>query len=266
MIPDFNTKKELFSFLHENKAILIAEKKATMKKADAFSFAVDIPGKTSASKAETASIEDANAIAAKVVMNTTNLMDSHDDVHFPGIWTKTLKENKNIMHIQEHKMAFDSIISDGSDLSAKVQNYSWKELGYGFQGDTQALIFNSTIKRNRNEYMFKQYADGNVKNHSVGMQYVKIFMAINDQDYKEEFDIWNKYIDKVANRDVAEQKGYFWAVTEAKLIEGSAVPVGSNYATPTLEVNPKQSQSTAGQSQENGTEKNISIIENFKFI
>ena len=31
--------------------------------------------------------------------------------------------------------------------------------------------------------------------------------------------------------------GYFWAVTEAKYLEGSAVPFGSNVMTPTLNNN-----------------------------
>ncbi len=39
-----------------------------------------------------------------------------------------------------------------------------------------------------------------------------------------------------ANKEEAENQGYFWAVKEAKVLEGSAVPIGSNTATPTLEV------------------------------
>ncbi|HPZ10702.1 MAG TPA: hypothetical protein PL110_21610, partial [Candidatus Eremiobacteraeota bacterium] len=34
---------------------------------------------------------------------------------------------------------------------------------------------------------------------------------------------------------VADERGYFWVVKEAKIIEGSAVVMGSNSATPTLE-------------------------------
>ena len=35
-------------------------------------------------------------------------------------------------------------------------------------------------------------------------------------------------------KEQAEEQGYFWAVTQAKLIEGSAVVLGSNPITPTL--------------------------------
>ena len=82
--------------------------------------------------------------------------------------------------------------------------------------------------------MFDQYAKGYVRNHSVGMQYIKMDFAVNDERYEKEKQVWDKYIAEVANKDEAERVGYFWVVTEAKIIEGSAVVRGSNYATPTL--------------------------------
>ena len=84
--------------------------------------------------------------------------------------------------------------------------------------------------------MFEQYKQGYVDNHSVGMQYVKLRMCVNDKDYEKGKEAWDQYIDQVANKDVAEKQGYFWAVLEAKAIEGSAVPNGSNPITPTLSV------------------------------
>jgi len=88
--------------------------------------------------------------------------------------------------------------------------------------------------------MYKEYKANRVKNHSVGMQYVNIELALNDEEEKDEFATWNKYIDSIANREEVEQKGYFWAVKEAKVIEGSAVPIGSNRITPTLDNTEKQ--------------------------
>jgi hypothetical protein len=72
------------------------------------------------------------------------------------------------------------------------------------------------------------------------MRYVKVAMAVNDKSWPDEFKTWNKYIDQVANREDVEKQGYFFAVTEAKVIEGSAVKRGANWATPTLENNMKQ--------------------------
>ena len=86
--------------------------------------------------------------------------------------------------------------------------------------------------------MFNQYAKGYVKEHSVGMRYIKMDLAINSENEadKEEKIIWDKYINTIANKADAEAQGYFWAVHEAKAIEGSAVVKGSNPATPTINV------------------------------
>lgn len=228
-IPTFKNKKELFKFLVENKGTLIAQKKAEIKHSDGINYYSVLQNTNKAAS-------ESNNVEVKVVINTTNLMDSHDDVHLPGLWNKSLNDNKNIMHLQEHKMKFDSIISDGDDLRATVKEYTWEELGYSLEGKTQALVFDSVIKENRNKYMAAQYKQGFVKNHSVGMQYVKLIMAINDEDYGAEFEAWEKYYPMIANKERADDLGYFWAVKEAKVIEGSAVPVGSNHITPTLEV------------------------------
>jgi hypothetical protein len=72
--------------------------------------------------------------------------------------------------------------------------------------------------------MFNQYAKGYVKEHSVGMRYVKLELAVNsDSKYEqEEKAIWDKYIDEIVNKVQIEEQSY-WAVSEAKAIEGSAV-------------------------------------------
>jgi hypothetical protein len=245
-VSKFKTKEDLFEYLSTNKELLIAQKKAEFKKADAISIYIpdEMAKAEGVDKANEpiSDIENLNEITVLVAINTTNLMDGHSDVHFPSLWKKSLSENKMIMHLQEHKMAFDSVISEGKDLQAYTKYYLWTELGFPYAGKTQALMFKSKVKRSRNEFMFKQYAAGYVKNHSVGMNYVKLQLAINDEDYAEEFAIWEKYIDKIANKEVAENQGYFWAVTQAKVREGSAVLFGSNYATPTLENNKEEPQ------------------------
>lgn len=136
-------------------------------------------------------------------------------------------------------MAFDKIIADGDDLKVSAVTMTWKSLGYAYPGSTQALVFDSNVKQSRNAYMFDQYAKGYVKNHSVCMQYVKMVLCINepdDLDYGAEFEAWEKYYSEIANKEYADEMGYFWAILEAKIIEGSAVPRGANSATPTLSV------------------------------
>ena len=235
----FATRKDLIEFLVKNKESIIAQKKAEMKKADCVSFApVIIHDKNSAAKAnEPINVSDLNLLKVEVIINTSNLLDGHGDVHIPGLWKKSLKENKMIMHLQEHAMRFDKIISDGKNLKAFTRDFTWTELGVNFEGNTQALTFESTIERKRNEFMLQQYGNGYVKNHSVGMRYVQLVFCVNDDNWGAEFEAWEKYFPMVANQDAAEEKGFFWAVKEAKVVEGSAVPLGSNWITPTLDNN-----------------------------
>lgn len=269
-IPSFETKKELFDFLIENKSALIAEKKYSVKHADPVTLSVDgyYFEKEGAEKAiADPSTYTGDKLRVKSVINTTGIMDSHDDVHISGLWNKTLKENKNIYLLQEHKMSFATIISDSVKASAVDMN--WRDLGYNKVGKTQALVFDSTLTKERNQFMFEQYLKGYVKNHSVGMQYVKIDMAINDKSYPAEYSIWEKYISEVVNQKEVVDQGYFWAVTEAKIIEGSAVVMGSNKITPTLSIEEKQEPSADTQQDTEpqfSTQNQIESIKNFKFI
>jgi len=232
-IPEFKTKKERIDFVVQNKDKLIAAKKAQVKHADGIIAPPTIG--TNKSGTEKAAGDTESELKRRLVINTTNWMDSHEDVHLPGLWSKSLQENKMIMFLQEHKMAFSNIIADGEELSAGVQNYKFRDLGFDIDGETQALVFDATIKRDRNPYMFEQYKNDRVRNHSVGMQYVKLLLAINDEDYPEHKEVWDKYYPEIANKERADEVGLFWAVKEAKVIEGSAVPIGSNTITPTLE-------------------------------
>jgi len=233
----FESKKDLFEALIKNKSDLIASKKMQTKEADSVICIVSTTGKgEGVKKSDAVDVSGVNELKATLVINSTNIMDSHSDVHIKGLWKKSVKEQKNLYLLQEHKMTFDHVISN--DVTASTKEMDWKELGQNFIGTTEALIFDTVISKDRNEYMFNQYANGFVKEHSVGMRYVSLELAINsDSRYDEnEKEVWDKYIDQVANREDAENQGYFWVVTEAKIIEGSAVVKGSNSATPTITV------------------------------
>lgn len=232
--PTYSSDRELFAFLVANKSQLVAQKKFEMKRADAVSFAtysLNEKGETSKAADNVQRLLSLDEIDVRVIINTTRLLDGHDDVHIDGLWKKSLQEQRTIYHLQEHEMTFDHVISD--EVKAATKRMTWKELGFDYPGETEALVFDSKIRKSRNPFMFEQYAKGYVREHSVGMQYVKIFLCVNNADYKDEKSAWDQYIDFVANREDAEDKGYFWAVTEAKVKEGSAVLAGSNWATPT---------------------------------
>ena len=239
----FATKSERNKFLANNAKKIMALKKTEVKHADGFGFVNPI-NTLAGNVVKGVRLENpSDELIVKAIINTTGLLDSHGDVHIRKIWNKSLNENKNIMHVQEHKSnQFDKIIADGEDLKAYTKDYTWKELGYDYEGKTQALEFESNVTKDNNAYMHGLYAKGKVKNHSVGMRYVKMILCINDEDYTQYYDNWEKYYPEVANKEDAEREGAFWAIKEAKIIEGSAVPLGSNHITPTQSVSNKETE------------------------
>lgn len=237
------TEKEAqFRDIWVNKDLIIAKKKAVIKHSDV--TANFIPSeqveKVNKSGVEI-SVDNPNpsVLTAKLVINTTNLIDSHMDCHIPNIWKNTLKQPKTLYLLQEHEMEFSNIIADSvnNNLKAYTEVMPFSNLNYNYKGNTEALIFDVSITK-RNEFMFEQYLKGYVLNHSVGMRYIKIYLCTNIQnpEYSSENENWNKYYPMVANKEVADEKGFFWAVTEASIIEGSAVVKGSNECTPVMEI------------------------------
>jgi hypothetical protein len=120
-----------------------------------------------------------------------------------------------------------------SDLSTVLLDAVQKATTNGID-KLEVLIYEAVIKKDRNEFMFNQYKSGYVLNHSVGMRYVKLLWCYDnsDPDYSQNKENYDKYSKEILNQnDLGE---YFWAVLEAKNIEGSAVVKGSNFLTPVL--------------------------------
>lgn len=242
-IPEFADRKKLYDWLVSNKSLLIAQKKSTIKHADAFSGKVSYildDDKTEITKAELIPAT-VTKIKVRSIINTTKLFDSHDDVHIDQLWNKSIKETKDNYLVKQHDFSFDGIISENVKVHAKQM--AWHDLGYNYEGNTQALVYDSIIDREDmpegTKTMFDAYRKGRVKQHSVGMRYVSLTFSLNDERYEEDFAAWNKYFPMIANKEDALNNGFFFAVTEAKNIEGSAVVRGSNFATPTYSVEAK---------------------------
>ena len=214
----------------KNKKELIKLKKATIKEGDIISFDITEPINL---KSELIKEDNENELFRTIVGNTYGFMDSHDDVHIKGIFTKSINENgSNVLHLHDH--VHQLVAKVGTPLKVYEQEVKWEDVGLKKAGSTTALLMDTRIEKARNSNIFTDYKSGSINQHSVGMQYVKLELAVNDPEEKEEFATWERYKNEVANLDKAEEQGYFWAVTEAKLIEISAVIKGSNELTPTL--------------------------------
>lgn len=234
---NFETKKQLFDYIVTNKRDILDMKKASLKTCDVVGFSSQSTDSSIISlKSEATKQEDNDEVINRTIVgNTYYWLDSHRDVHIDGCFSNSIKQRgaKRIAHLHDHIHELTAKV--GVFNSVEEIEVSWAELGVNKIGTTTALVANSDIKKELNKQIFDMYKNNEIDQHSVGMYYVNISVAINDEEYKEEFAEWEKYIDRLGNKDEAEKIGYFYVIKEAKLAEISCVLNGSNVLTPVLD-------------------------------
>lgn len=237
----FENEKEMLKALAENIDDIIAIKKSAVKFSDPTGLQIlSKPSDESLKGMLTPKAIEYGDIVYPVI-NTTNLLDSHGDVHIPGLWKKSIKEQKNkVFLIINHDLEVGKVIAQPKDVEAFTKNLNWADLGAEYEGETEALIFGSKLTERSNKDGFNAYKYGDPVQHSIRMIYDKIYFCVNPEkensaDFAAYNDNWEKYINEVANIEDAKNRGYFWAVTEARIFkEGSMVLFGSNSVTPTI--------------------------------
>lgn len=212
----------------KNKSELIAIKKGVIKHSDTV---CTLPMK---SISETIKLEMGEDTTNKrVVANTYYWLDSHGDVHVKGIFTKSIKESV-IFHFDNHNHSFASKVGEVKSVKEIIVN--WQDLGVEKEGTTICLIGETELIEDYNKQIYNAYKNNQITQHSVGMQYVTIDLAVNNPLETEYYKRWNEVYPMLGNPDKADEMGYFWIVREAKLKEYSSVLWnGSNSLTPTIE-------------------------------
>jgi hypothetical protein len=249
--------KERIDFLIKNKSEIIEMKKNAIKHTDYADLNCMDIGNVLKGMNENSDTD--KTIKRTIIGNTYNWADSHGDVHLDNVFKKSIGERVGkIWHLHDHEQKITSKV--GKPIDVYEKRIAWRELGIDKAGSTMALFMDSEIKRDYNSMVFDEYKSGEINQHSVGMYYVKIALAVNDPDQKEEFAVWQKYIDSIGNKEVVEKRGYFFAVAEAKLIEISAVLQGSNELTPTL--NPKNEIEPSNDTQNEPSDKDTQHNQN----
>lgn len=231
----FATRKELIHFLLANKQFEITRRKGVVKYSDPNTNLLEFSGKVS--KANKGVIfsndEDKGVLERSLLVNTYLWKDSHWDVHLPGTFTRSIAaKGANIYPINQHNFDLDNII--GNTLGITEEPFSWKELGIDHPGETIGVVANAEIKRDRNAARYQDYLNNAINQHSVGMIYLQVAMAVDDKDYPLEYELYTEWIDKLGNQADVEEDGCFFAIMEAKLMEYSCVIAGSNILTPVL--------------------------------
>ena len=238
---EFKSNKELHAELKKYKTTLISLKEKTPWK-DNHLKSFHYPKSIDAVK--NMGVEDGYIYA---VINTTKVLDSHNDVHLDGIWNKSVLEQQGkIFYVADHDLSVKSVIAFPEDVEMMVKEVNFKDLGANYEGKTQALIF-KILKENIKLDIAKTIIEEKRKiENSVRMRYVKIDLAINtnEKEFEQEKAVWDNVIGLIANKETAIERGYFWAVSEAAIEdEGSMVLRGSNNVTPlesSKEIEPQQ--------------------------
>jgi hypothetical protein len=178
--------------------------------------------------------EEAGTLKRTIIANTYFWLDSHDDVHLPGIFARSIDhKGLRIPHLHDHIFQLDAKVGKALEISEK--DLSWRELGQGKTGLTQGLVLVSEIRKSYNEKIFNEYLNDEVNQHSVSMRYISLSLAVNnEEDFPEPFKVWQEVYPNLGNKAKADENGFFFAVKEAELSEISAVLAGSNELTPTL--------------------------------
>lgn len=229
MIPQELTGTERVKYILAHKAEIIDLKKSATKHTDVvitspLAARLYAPVEKRRHKQDT---ED--AIERTIIGNTYNWIDSQDDVLVAGVFSKSIQESKgSIFHLHDH--LFQTTAKVGKPIQIYEREIAWRDLGLMKDGKTTSLFMDSEILRNYNSLVFEQYKTGEINQHSVGMQYVKLFLAANEPDDKDAFAAWQRYSPLIGNPAKLEQ-GYFFVCTEAKLREISAVLLGANELT-----------------------------------
>lgn len=268
----FETKEELFKALKENKEELIYLKKSRIQKSYEKNVGVRVkfidPNKLTEHNKELTLDDDFYYIA----VNTTKVLDSHNDLHLDGIWNKTVKEQQGRNYlVLDHDLSIKSTVVRKEDIEMFLADVPFSMIGKTYKGSTQALIYKFRKEKIIHPIAKEWLLSGNDIEASVRMQYVKLDLALNsdDEDDKEEKRIYDKYINEIANKeDFKEEILFFWAVSEAKNVrESSLVLAGSNSATGVVSDNKNKTQSskTTGGNKEEAV-KDTSLSEFYEHL
>jgi len=228
----FATHEELFRELKKAEKNIIAAKKASILKSAERGQLSDVNFINKDMQADKSVFKDGFVYP---VINTTNFLDSHEDVHFPNIWNKTISDKQGKIYLlADHNSGISNIVAWPTDVKVFTKMVDWSMVGKNYAGQTQALIYEVAEENIQHAQALKFMQEKRPLLGSVAMQYVKIELAVNsnEQDYIENKKLWNNKINTIANVEDVNEKGYFFAVTEAKIMgEGSILTNPSNPAT-----------------------------------
>jgi hypothetical protein len=237
----FESKEQLFKSLIENKDLLIKEKTSQIYKSCEKGSGLVVNQEQIVKALETNKSFKMDSDYYYFTVNSSNILDSHGDLHVKGNWDKTVKEQqKKVYLVFDHILKRSEIVAMKEDIELLTAEIPFSLIGKDYEGDSYVLIYKVAKNKIANKEAKEWLENGYSFEASVRMQYVKMELAVNskDKDSEKEKAIYDKYIGQIANAKEFSSIDYFWVVQEAKNVsESSLVMFGSNSATGTLQEN-----------------------------
>lgn len=232
---EYSNKEDLFKALKENAEVIIDAKKSQILKScdkgvsvscrslDLLKFTDQLKG---------IKIDDNFWYIA---VNSTRILDSHEDLHLDGIWKKSVSESqgKNYL-VADHDLKVGSVIVRKEHIEIFTAKVPFSLIGKSYDGDTEVLIYKVPKSQVKNQTVKEWLESGDSIEGSVRMQYVTILLALdsNNPDDETEKSNYDQYYPIIANKKDFDYIPYFFAIKEAKNVrESSLVVFGSNHAT-----------------------------------
>lgn len=243
---EFATQEQMFLALKANEEKIIGLKKAQVYKSDEKGqiglLDLDI-SKISGALKTNFEIKDDYIYP---VISTTRFMDSHKDVHFDGCFDTTVKDQQGkVYYALDHKLQWDSVIAWPKDVAMFTSMIDWAMVGKSYIGQTEGLVFEIAKDKVRPDVLQAVEAKANDFENSIRMVYHKIRLGINStqKDLAVNKAYYDSRINQIANKEQAEEDGYFWGVEQLGIHkEGSLVIAGgSNSATAIIVSDPLKS-------------------------
>ena len=185
------------------------------------------------------------------VISNTNYVDSHKDAHLDNSMNRTVKNQQGKVHYAlDHKLEVGKIIAYPDAVEMMIKDLSWTSLGKQYKGDTQCLLFKTSIQKYTPKEAIEMIELKLPAQHSIRMRYFQVELGIKDRsdDWEDANKEWDDNIEKIVNKDDILEDGYIWFVKELGIVnEGSMLPLGSNDATPLLQIDELKQNTSSNQ-------------------
>lgn len=233
---EFHSKDELFQYLRINHDRIIAAKKAQIyKSCDKGLSLIARPLdqlKIGISEKQFNIDPDFYYIA----VNSTRVLDSHEDLHLDGLWKKTIKDQVGKLYLVfSHSLDPEKTIARKEHIEVFTSTVPFSIINKPYEGDTEILIYKIRKDKVINQFAKEWLDSGDEIQASVRMRYIDIVFALDsdakeDVKFKQNFD---ELFPLIANKnDFENDIMFFWGVKQAmNVFESSLVLFGSNPST-----------------------------------